>query len=479
MTILEVQSGGRSDRCYVLPLSIQSGPRAAQLLAEGSALVIQRLGGDALLCDALADSEALSSILQRFQRPSSIAGECSTLEFETGTTGAGFGGRRYWDDRRRRHRAGATGTTGAGAIGSSGAPAGVPSALDPHALGVEQSNSSIVYGKRFILKILRLLDEGESADLEMGRFLSLAGYANAPRLEGSIRWVPRQGAPATLGILQAFVPNQGDAWGRTLERLAQLIAAHPGPPGDGASEILAPHRDRARVLAHRTAELHLALGVPTGNPAFDPEPLTLPLQQKLAEDASTMLGTNLRLLRELKAKGGGHVSLPLWAGDIVSRLRAFGQTAVGGMVTRVHGDLHLGQILETDGDVILIDFEGEPARPLAERRMKRSPLVDVAGLLRSFHYAATTAARASGANRWESAWMSAWHRAVSDTLRETYFERMSGSALLPGYPSVREQALSFFLLVKCLFELGYELDNRPDWVAVPLAGLKQLAEEGF
>ncbi len=446
IAILEVTSGARTDR-YSLPLSIVSGALAGRLETDASPLVIERLTGGALLCDALADPEALSAILERFAAPGAIAGTRSTLDFER--VSPPLPGGRLTE---REH-------------------------LVPHPLGVEQSNSSVVYGQRFILKILRLLDEGESADLEMARFLGQAGYTSIPRLEGSIRWSPRTGPSSTLGILQAFVPNDGGAWERTIERLAQLLAEHPEPPGDDSAEVLASHREHARTLGHQTAELHLALGRPTGNAAFEPEALTLSRQQQLSEAASTMLGTSLRLLRERKAKGGGHISLPLWAGEVVSRLRVFAQEPVGGMVTRVHGDLHLGQILESGRDVILVDFEGEPARSLAERRMKRSPLVDAAGVLRSYHYAATTAVRTSGAKRWESAWMSAWHEAVTATFRQTYFERMSGSGLLPPHPAARSQALNFFLLEKCLYELGYELDNRPDWVAVPMAGLKQLVED--
>ena len=445
IAILEITDGTRTDR-YSLPLSIQSGTRAEQLAKEDSPLIIERLAGGALLCDALADPGALSAILERFGVPGPIAGASSMLEFETVSASVAGGPTREED-------------------------------LFPHPLAVEQTHSSVVYGQRFILKILRLLDPGESVDLEMGRFLSQAGYASAPKLEGSIRWVPRQGTPSTLGILQAFVHNDGGAWELTLERLARLVAEHPEPPGDHSADVLAPHRERARILGHRIAELHLVLGRPSGNPAFEPEPLTLAHQQQLAEAASTVLGTNLRLLRERKAKGGGHTTLPLWAGEVVSRLRAFAQEPLGGMITRVHGDLHLGQILETGGDVILVDFEGEPARPLAERRMKRSPLVDVAGILRSYHYAATAAARTSGSKRWESAWLSAWHEAVTEAFRQAYFERMAGSSLLPAHLAARHRALNFYLLEKCLYELGYELDNRPDWVAVPMAGLKQLSEE--
>ena len=445
IAILEVTSGARTDR-YSLPLSVQSGHRAKQLATEGSPLIVERLADGAFLCDALADPEALSSILERFRAQRPVAGASSTLEFETISPPL------------------------------AGGPAG-DEALSPDPLEVEQTHSSVVYGQRYILKILRLLDAGESVDLEMGRFLSRAGYASVPRLEGSIRWSPHQGTPSTLGILQAFVPNGGSAWELTLERLARLVAEHPEPPGDHSAHILAPDRERARTLGHRIAELHLALGRAIGNPAFEPEPLTLAHQRQLMEAASTTLGNSLRLLRELKAKGGGHISLPLWAGDIVSRLRTFAQEPLGGLLIRVHGDLHLGQVLESGRDIVLVDFEGEPARSLAERRMKRSPLVDVAGILRSYHYAATAAARTTGGKRWESAWMSAWHAAVTDAFRQTYFECMSGSSLLPPHPAARQRALDFFVLEKCLYELGYELDNRPDWVAVPMAGLKQLAEE--
>ena len=452
IAVLEIESGGGSDR-YTLPLSVQRGE-------VDENLAILRLSNGSTLCDALADPEALRALLDGFESKREIAGERSKLVFESDveTPLPAL-------PRERVRNAPLSGEDQGG---------GAPPDLTPHPLGGEQSNSSIRYGRRYVLKLLRLLDEGESADLEMSRFLSRAGYPNAPRLEGSIRWSPNAGSPSTLGILQAFVPNEGGAWERTLERLAQLIAEHPEPPGGDVGAVLAPHTARARTLGQRTAELHLVLGRATDNPAFEPEPMTLAHQQQLAEGASALLGRALQLLRA-RASPSGHPSLPLWAGEVVARLRAFGRAPVGGMITRVHGDLHLGQILECGDDVVLIDFEGEPARSLAERRAKRSPLVDVAGVLRSFHYAATTALRAAGTRPWSSAWMNAWHRAVGDAFLTAYFERLSAPNLLPAEP---RRALDFFLLEKCLYELGYELDNRPDWVGVPLAALEDLVHEG-
>jgi predicted trehalose synthase len=275
------------------------------------------------------------------------------------------------------------------------------------AISGEQTNTSIVYGQAYVGKLVRKLDEGESPDLEMSRFLTEAGYKGTPELLG---WIDIGGA--TAAILYRFVANQGDAWSDALVKIRG---------GQG-------YERQARLLGQRVAEMHAALA--TGEDArFAPEPLDL-----------TPVLEGIR--RSMPA-------LPVDHAAIEQRLAATPR----GTKTRVHGDLHLGQILVTGDDFVILDFEGEPARPLAERKAKRSPLVDVAGMIRSFHYAA-----------------------VGENAPDWY--TTSKRAFLEGYGEVDRELLDLFLLEKCLYEIGYEMNNRPDWVHIPLAGLREILSHG-
>jgi maltose alpha-D-glucosyltransferase/alpha-amylase len=289
----------------------------------------------------------------------------------------------------------------------------------------EQTNTSIRFGDACVLKILRKLDEGRSAELEMGEYLTRQGYANSPPILGVIEIERPTAEPATIGIVYRFVENRGDAWAFTLD----VVAKWRDP---------AAFQRHAALLGRRVGELHEVLGRATDE-AFAPRPLDRAERRRLAADvgASTQ-----------------KVSAYLRAGDVVkidARTTAFIELADDPVATRVHGDLHLGQVLVTpDDDFVLIDFEGEPARPLEERKRKRSPLADVAGMLRSFDYAAASA-------KLPREWV--WH--TSDTF-------------LGSYGNASRAVLDFYLLEKCIYEIGYEANNRPDWIQIPLAGLSEL-----
>jgi trehalose synthase-fused probable maltokinase len=352
-----------------------------------------------------------------------------------------------------------------------------PTPVEPRPIESEQSNTSVVFGETCIVKVVRKLEEGAAPDLEMGEFLTSAGYANTPRLLAAIELVRGGAEPATVGAAHAFVRNQGDAWTFALGRIARAWET-PAAADDGA--WVGP-------LARRVAEMHAALASPTTDPRFLPEAIERPEREALGRAVEASLARAWALADE-RAK-----QLPSDAAARIKTLRGkskayadcirrFVESEGPVIKTRVHGDLHLGQVLVAGGDFVLIDFEGEPARPLAERKAKRSPFVDVAGMLRSLHYASVAswrgdakgleAATARGARPLAEAWNTAAQR---EFLRH-YGEAAHGRSVLPAELAAREALLRFYLLEKCVYELHYELNNRPDWVTIPVFGLESLVE---
>ena len=322
----------------------------------------------------------------------------------------------------------------------------VGASFAPRAVATEQTNSSLIYGDSFVLKILRQLDEGLSPDLEMGEFLTLSGYEHAPALAGTIV-VERAGRqPSTLGVLHRFTPNQGDAWSFTLAELS----AHLN--GGSSARFVA----LAELLGRRVGQMHTALASRPDLPAFAPEPISRERRAAMVTAVEHSLDRALAAASRTR----GQVAVP----GVHDRLRRFVELPSDPIATRVHGDLHLGQVLVTPGgtpDFVLIDFEGEPARPLAHRKAKRPPFVDVAGMIRSFHYAAMTGAREHPA---EMERASAWYRDV----RASFLRGWRSAA---EEPSNAEALLDYCLLEKCVYEVNYEADSRPDWLDIPLAGL--------
>src|SRR5258707_496688 len=289
------------------------------------------------------------------------------------------------------------------------------SVLQPRPIKAEQSNSSIIYGNRAILKFFRRTADGENPDLEIGRFLTEAkNFPHIPAVAGWIEYQGKDDSEMSLGILQAFVPNVGDAWQLTLKALSSFwkeaeaySELHPGawlqnhaPVADDRQNLpapilnhISPYLDAVSRLGKRTAELHLALGSESTDPGFVPEPFTASFLREVKEALQTLAKRNFALLaiklEELPAEMREKANdLIVRQGEILRRYDAMLGGPIRAMRTRIHGDYHLGQVLYTGSDFMIVDFEGEPARPLSERRMKRSPLQDVAGMLRSFHYAA-------------------------------------------------------------------------------------------
>ena len=379
-------------------------------------------------------------------------------------------------------------------------------ALVPSLMNAEQSNSSVAYGKRLVLKVIRRLENGVNPDLEIGSFLTRSStFRNVPPLAGSLEYVNDEGAATALGILQGYISNQGDAWQFTLQALAEYydrgvrlgklaITELPGAPlldlssreiPDEAARRIGPYFDSAALLGRRTAELHLALASAPHDPSFSPQPFSASVRQAVVNSATQLLHENFELLRRLQ---GGLPDRTRQEADKVlkfeaaarSRFQRFAELETSTMVTRIHGDYHLGQVLVTDNDFVIIDFEGEPARPLEERRQKRSPLQDVAGMLRSFHYAAY----ASLLQRLNSKkprtdedlenWAEYWQKWVSVAFLKAYLHVAENSIFIPARKEDLALMFDLYLLDKAVYELGYELNNRPTWVRIPLDGISQL-----
>ena len=378
--------------------------------------------------------------------------------------------------------------------------------LDPTVMKVEQSNTSVVYGGQMILKVFRRSDEGVNPDLEIGRFLTeTAKFGNVPPVVGAIEYRRKGEASMTLGILQQFVPNVGDTWSYTLDSLshyferalAQPEAQVPGTPQPPvldllnnefpviARELIDAYLESARLLGQRTAELHKALASSADDPNFAPEPFSMLYQRSIYQSMQSHIGQVFQWLRaHLKERPDSvreeaQQVLDL-EGEIRRRYRSLLQRKLNTMRIRVHGDYHLGQVLYTGRDFVIIDFEGEPARPLSERRIKRSPLRDVAGMLRSFHYASYGAlfGQVPGVHPEDfpalEPWARFWYTWVSVAFLKAYLAVAKDEPFLPKDPIELQILLDAYLLAKAVYELGYELNNRPDWLKVPIQGLLQL-----
>ncbi len=374
---------------------------------------------------------------------------------------------------------------------------------EPVVMSAEQSNTSIAYRTSLVLKLIRRADEGTNPDLEIGRFLTDRGrFGQTPALAGSLEFRRTRRAPITVGILQEFVPNEGDAWTYTLDELSSFVeralarnaetsgtllpdktalldlAGEEPPPR--ACEEMGRFLESAALLGRRTAELHLALASDDEDPAFAPEPFNELSRRSLYQSLRGQAGRTMALLRR-KAAGSPMLESVLALNDeIMERFHAVMTERITATRIRCHGDYHLGQVLYTGKDFVIIDFEGEPARPLGERRIKRSPLSDVAGMIRSFHYAsATTLATSTVRDEDRSIveiWTRFWYLWSSSTFLKSYLATAGDASFVPRRRSELDVLLDSFLLSKALYEIAYEVNHRPDWVHVPVRGLLQLLE---
>ncbi|SDB44752.1 maltose alpha-D-glucosyltransferase/ alpha-amylase [Desulfonatronum thiosulfatophilum] len=379
--------------------------------------------------------------------------------------------------------------------------------LEPHLLRTEQSNSSLNYGNELILKIYRQLERGQQPELELCRFLTeRTTFRNFPLYAGSLTYNQRGVEDAVLGVLQQFVPSHGDAWKYSHDALQRYVesvlslgpeaiipqcpcgyweAAH-GSTQEAVIDLIGPYLEMIALLGRRTAELHIALASRHDDPAFAPEPFSYLYQRSIFQGLQNQLKTVMSLLRKnLKRIPEEQASLAREVLEtekaILERFRTIYSHKILASKIRIHGDYHLAQALYTGKDFVIIDFEGEPARALSERRLKRSALRDVAGMLRSFDYLAQMVLRNQVLARETdkavlTAWIDAWSSAVSGMFLKSYLDLSHGHVFLPDKADEVKNLLDIFVLDKAVYELGYELNNRLDWVDLPLKGLKNIME---
>ncbi len=375
--------------------------------------------------------------------------------------------------------------------------------LDPQearTLSAEQSNTLVVLDDQLILKGYRLLTEGPSPELEIGRYLTeVARFENTPPVVGALEYHQAEGATMTIALLQVYLPNQGDGWSTTIDQLeqyltAQRVRSRSAKAGDAQAgaqepapdELLTSYLTLMFTLGLRTGQLHTALARKTGDPAFDPEPIT---------------SQDLNLWRELILKNVGRTcdaladQLPRLDAPtrqqaeqfMAIRLELEGRIketslATGGLKTRFHGDLHLGQILVTQQDIQIIDFEGERPRPGQPRRQKHSPLRDLAGIMRSLSYAADTVLRRVAAVHPEDTptlerWAKGWEERATSAFLDGCREGAQSCPAYPGDPAATRDLLHLFVIEKALYEINYELSHRPEWAGIPLRGILTLFDE--
>jgi maltose alpha-D-glucosyltransferase / alpha-amylase len=478
--LVGVQYVEEQSETYVLPVTRLEGTDAQHLMEKYPRAVIARIDSDEGLPSLIVDATYVAEFRDAFL--DGIHGRRRTKGRHGELHGSATGRlRRVWsdaDDRRSR------------------------------LLGAEQTNTSIVFGRDIVVKLYRRLEEGESLDLELGRFLGEQGFTHTPQVLGSLDYRSGSGPVRTLAVAQEYVPNEGDAWELTLDAIGEfyervatytdvptetdastraLLRFAGEGPGDEARVLVGPYLEEARLLGERTGEMHLVLSGDPDEPAFAPEEFTLFYQRSLYQSMRNLAG---RVLQQL---GGRVDELPEPShaaarglldreADILARFRGIIEKKLNGHRIRCHGDLHLGQVLYTGNDFYITDFEGEPIRPLSERRLKRSPLRDVAGMLRSFHYAAY-AALMEQAQRSHipdddritmERWARCWYAYVSAAFLNGYFAVMGNSHVLPGDVDELVKLLDANLLEKAIYELGYELGNRPAWATIPLHGVLQL-----
>ena len=467
---------------YFLPVRIAAGAEVDRLAREAPARVIARIesprGPARLLYDGMADPKVCRAILE------AIA-----------------------EGRVMRSASGEVRAIRTGPFDEARGPADAPMEV---ILGkAEQSNTAVMFDHRLILKAFRRVEPGINPDFEIGRFLGeRTSFDRVPKIAGALELHRKKGEPTTLAILQQLVPNQGNGWEHALhelqgyfERVSRLQqATHLS--GDGRSylelasvepppkvrEWIGRYLGSAALLGRRTAELHRALASDPTDPAFAPEPITrddLDSLRKQVEDELDRALETLRSRLDVLPENAGKAARTVLERSVGLRDRLRGLAGMKAKVvkTRVHGDYHLGQVLCSEDDFYILDFEGEPARSVEERREKRSPIKDVVGMLRSFDYAAHAAlfeyakAHPDDLARLEP-WARTWRDWTSAAFWRAYRDSSGHAPYLPTDADSLALLLEAYTLDKILYELLYELNNRPDWVGIPLQGIAALIEPG-
>jgi maltose alpha-D-glucosyltransferase/alpha-amylase len=478
LALVEVQYESGEPDAYLVPLGMTFGGEADKLREAAPNAILASINsqdGDGILRDGLLDDTACTALVSLIAGAASMPSRHGSIR---GTPGSQFAALR-----------------------------GTETALPVRRMSAEQRNTSIVFGDRLILKLFRRQLPGPNPEYEVGKYLTeQAHFDGIAPFAGVIEYVPAEGEAATWAILQGLVSNEGDDWKLSLEELDRYyensapvaFPAESALPADlvdlseqertqFARDHVGIALDSAARLGRRTAELHLALAAPAGDPAFSPETMTATDIEALVEGVQRDAARAFDLLKANVAR------LPDEALDfaglvlgrrrqLLASFRGLAGRSMPAQSMRVHGDYHLGQVLRVRTDHVIIDFEGDPARPIKERRAKQSPLKDVAGMLRSFGNAAYvglinyTARRPEDLDRLEP-WAQLWERSTGAEFLRAYRETVTGAAFVPAESGDFRRLLAVFLLDKALNELSYALTTRPAWVRVPLIAILSLPIE--
>jgi len=486
LLLIHVKYGDGAGETYQLPVAAAFGDEAMGIQQDFpqaviAPLTVQRHGreGTGILYDALWNRDLASALLQAIGQRSVFQGMPGSLIASS---------TKAFDDL---------------------VPVGT--LHEPTVMKAEQSNTSVAYSEQVILKLYRRLEEGMNPDLEIGRHLTNMRFPYTPPIGGAIEYKRTSGEPITLALLQKFVRNDGDAWRHSLDAVDRFIFRIVGgphrdePPPQTARPLLDLARDEYPPLARRliglylesaerlgqqTAELHAALSQVPDDPAFTPEPLTSEYRHARYDAIMRSTTATLALLQERAAllSPGGQANVRRLFDlqpEMEHMFHAFKDLKRPIPLIRCHGDYHLGQVLCTGSGFMIIDFEGEPARPLAERRMKHPAMVDVAGMVRSFHYApfaflegkrAGIAVISHDMPSQSALWAQFWSDWASAAFLKAYLSIATGATFWPQDEGDIRLLFDVFLVEKAMYELGYELNNRPDWVEIPLHGLVNILE---
>lgn len=467
---------------YLLPVSFTSGDKAEGIAIENPHAILAHLKTDTaegIIYDGVHDEEFRRILLTMIVKKHRIIGQQGNL---VAYSGKAF--KKYKHDEILLEKS--------------------------QVLKAEQTNTSFLYGKSLFLKLYRRLDDGINPDVEIGRYLTeKAQCPNVPSFLGAIQYVRQGFEPAVVGMLQACIPHQGDGWnfsldwaGRFFGRVAarkneiQEIPKIPSSLFEAFSQEIpllikelvgGLYLEMITLLGKRTAELHARLSSEGENKSFTPEPFSVLYQRSLYQSMQALTKKNFALLRKNAINLPDNLKEP--ASEILSRekeilerFKILFKRKISVIKTRIHGDYHLGQTLYTGNDFIIIDFEGEPARTLGERRLKRSPLRDVASMIRSFHYVAHMAILKQDTIRAEDApaldpWVELWYKYTAGTFLKSYLDTAKNAPFVPKEREELDILLRAYILEKAVYELGYELNNRPEWASIPLKGIKYLLEE--
>jgi maltose alpha-D-glucosyltransferase/alpha-amylase len=480
MCFVEVQYTEGASETYVLPLAYETGDAAFQRQTTAPDAVFLRVmsaesGEEGLLFDAMFDEAFAESILRSIERSvhqKTPDGELVSIRNP--------------------------------ALRRIGRTHGVRACV----WRADQSNTSVTYGDKLLLKLFRKVEPGVNPDYEVGLFLTERGFTHSPQVAGTIEYQRRRREPITLATLAEFFHKESDAWELTedalrdfFDRTATLTVDVEAVPATVTSmlhlteekmpalvgETIGAYAESARLLGQRTAEMHAALASGPEGSAFVQEPYT-PFYQRSMYQSMRNLATNSFALLAQHVKSEEEASPETVAvlkleEEVVARFRAVVNRPLTSTRIRGHGDLHLGQVLSTGSDFVITDFEGEPARPLSERRLRRSPLRDVAGMLRSFSYAVHSALKERGrrglpeeSQQRAHDWGRFWQVRVSSIFLASYLEEARKSGVITASTEEVELLLGIFMLEKAVYELGYELNNRPEWLNVPLQGILELLQ---